>query len=112
MTDLEIGTPEWRTHVKRSLAQRKRRGDASPEFIDYVASKMGLKKEANGASSQGTRTDRKPKRAVGTGVSGSGSQKLSNRHANKSASGGKRKTKTPPPPLSKVLHERLYKKGR
>lgn len=49
------GTPEWRTHLRRSLAQRKRHGEKITDIeglIDYIEAKGPGKGDINGKTQE------------------------------------------------------------
>lgn len=83
-TNLTWGSKEWRTHLRRSLAQRKRYGENITDIeglIDYIETK-GPKEGNKSAKTQGSR--KRPNRQS------KGSSKLGRRSSTRSSSVGKK----------------------
>jgi hypothetical protein len=54
-TNLKFGSPEWETHMRRSLAQRKRHGENITDIdglINYIESKGPAKGKVKNGSKQ------------------------------------------------------------
>lgn len=75
MSEIKFGTPEWRTHMRRSLAQRKRHGEKITDIeglIDYIEKKGPAAKDVTKVPTSSLSSNPKPQKSTNKIVRNSG----------------------------------------
>jgi hypothetical protein len=107
--NLKWGSPEWRTHLRRSLAQRKRHGEKITDIeglIDHIQKQGPAKGKQNGVS----RSQRKTGHSINRSKRSSKPSVRSNRRRTQSTSVpvSRTQTKTAKPVEIKANESGLY----